>query len=57
MCDLKRVRDLNAGAEDLGQWQRPAFDTSLQRLTFEQFKYEVLGVVLSTDVVQPADVG
>ena len=53
---LKGVRDLDAEAEYLRERQRPAFDTCRQRLAFEQFEDEVLGVVLSADVVQAADV-
>ena len=56
VCRLKGVRDLDAEAEYLCERQRPAFDTCRQRLTFEQFEHEVLGVVLSADVVQAADV-
>ena len=56
VCRLKGVRDLDAEAEDLCERQRPAFDTRGQRLPFEQFEDEVLGVVLATDVVQAADV-
>ena len=56
VCRLKRVRDLDAEAEYLRERQRPAFDTRGQRLAFEQFEHEVLGVVLSADVVQAADV-
>ena len=53
---LKGVRDLDPEAEYLCERQRSTFDTCGQRLTFEQFEHEVLGVVLSTDVVQAADV-
>ena len=56
VCRLKGVRDLDPEAEYLCERQRPAFDTCGQRLAFEQFEYEVLGVVLSADVVQAADV-
>jgi hypothetical protein len=56
VCRFKGVRDLDAKAEDLCERQRPAFDTGRQRLAFEQFEYEILGVLLSADVVQAADV-
>ena len=56
VCRLKTVRDLDPEAEHLCEWQRAPFETCRQRLAFEQFQYEVLGVVLSTDVVEPADV-
>ena len=56
VCRLKGVRDLDAEAEDLCERQRPAFETRRQRLAFEQFEDEVLGVVLAADVEQAADV-
>ena len=51
VCRLKGVRDLDPESEYLCEWQRPALDTRRQRLTFKQFEDEVIGVVLSTDVV------
>ena len=56
VCGLKGVCDLDAKTEHLCKRERPAFDTCRQRLTFEQFEHEVLGVLLSADVVQAADV-
>ena len=56
VCRLKGVRDLDAEAEYLCERQRSTFETCRQRLTFEQFEHEVLGVVLAADVVQAADV-
>ena len=56
VCRLKSVRDLDPEAEHLCERQRPAFDTCRQRLAFEQFEDEVVGVVLAADVVQAADV-
>ena len=53
---LKGVGDFDPEAEDLRERQRPTFDTCRQRLALEQFEDEVLGVVLSADVVQAADV-
>jgi hypothetical protein len=56
VCRVKGVCDFDPEAEHLSERQRPACDTCGQRLTFEEFQYEVLSVVLSADVVQPADV-
>ena len=44
VCRLKGVGDLDPEAEYLRERERPAFDTRRQRLTFEQFEYEVLGL-------------
>jgi hypothetical protein len=43
--------NLDPEAEYLRNRERPACDTCGQRLAFEQFQYEVFGVVLSADVV------
>ena len=49
---LERVRDLNAEAEYLAERQRTPLETRRQRLPFEQFEHEIVGVVLAADVVQ-----
>ena len=53
---LERVRDLNTKAEHLAERQHTPHETRRQRLSFEQFEHEIVGVVLAADVVQPADV-
>ena len=52
---LERVRDLTTKAEHLAERQRTPLETRRQRLPFEQFEHEILGVALAADVVQPAD--
>src|SRR5215217_2204737 len=48
--------NLDPETEYLRNRERPACDACGQRLAFEQFQYEVFGVVLSADVVQVAGV-
>jgi hypothetical protein len=56
MCGLECISDFHAEAEDLGERQYASFQTCRQGLALEQFKHQILGLVLAADIVQAADV-
>jgi hypothetical protein len=52
----ERVGDLGADLQHVIQGQRAPLEACRQRLAFEQFQDQIVGVLMTTDVVKRADV-
>ena len=54
---VERIGDLDGNREELLTRQRAALETIAERFAFEIFHHQEIGVVLTANVMQNADIG